>query len=209
VQLEEATRSVSQFMEIRKVLALRGPNIWANFPVLEAWVDLKELEESPSDVIPGFNDRVMSWLPTMIEHRCSEGVRGGFFERLRRGTWMGHILEHLSLELQCLAGTPVTYGKCRGAGSPGIYHVIYSYDEERVGRMASEIALNLLIGFMLPFVDNRGHVGGLLTGLAMGWFLHDEVLAEPDGAITQSTVALGAVCAILLGWALAGVAGLA
>ncbi len=85
-------------LEFRKVLALRGPNIWARFPVLEAWVDLKELKDSPSDTLPGFNERLMAWLPTMIEHRCSEGVRGGFFERLRRGTYPAHILEPLRLD---------------------------------------------------------------------------------------------------------------
>ena len=92
-------------MEFRKVLALRGPNIWANFPVLEAWVDLGELKDRPSNEIPGFNDRLMSWMPTMIEHRCSIGERGGFFQRLRNGTYPGHILEHVTLELQTLAGT--------------------------------------------------------------------------------------------------------
>src|SRR5439155_11427412 len=89
-------------MEFVKVLALRGPNMWANFPVLEAWVDLGALKDSPSTSIPGFNDRLMAWLPTMIEHRCSEGVRGGFFQRLREGTWPGHILEHVALALQAL-----------------------------------------------------------------------------------------------------------
>ena len=91
-------------MEFRKVLALRGPNIWANFPVLEAWLDIGPLEYQPSNEIPGFNDRLMAWMPTMIEHRCSVGTRGGFFERLRRGTYMGHVLEHTTLELQTLAG---------------------------------------------------------------------------------------------------------
>ena len=90
-------------MEFRKVLALRGPNIWANFPVLEVWVDLGPLDR-PSTDIPGFNDRLMAWLPTMIEHRCSIGERGGFFQRLRQGTYPGHILEHVTLELHTLAG---------------------------------------------------------------------------------------------------------
>jgi cyanophycin synthetase len=130
-------------MEIRKVLALRGPNVWANFPVLEAWVDLKHLEESPSDVIPGFNDRLMSWLPSMIEHRCSEGVRGGFFERLRRGTWMGHILEHVTLELQSLAGNVVGYGRARETGERGVYKVAIEYLEEEVGRAALDTGFRL------------------------------------------------------------------
>ena len=101
------------FMEFRKVLALRGPNIWANFPVLEAWVDLGALKDSSSTSIPGFNDRLMSWLPTMIEHRCSVGERGGFFQRLREGTYPAHILEHVTLELQALLGTPIGFGRAR------------------------------------------------------------------------------------------------
>src|SRR5262245_26778860 len=100
-------------MEFRKVLALRGPSVWARFPVLEAWVDLKELANTASSEIPGFNDRLQSWLPTLIEHRCSEGTRGGFYERLRRGTYLAHILEHVALELQSQAGTEVGFGRTR------------------------------------------------------------------------------------------------
>src|SRR5262245_10998203 len=76
-------------MEFHKVLALLGPNIWASFPVLEAWLDLGDLKDFSSDELPGFNDRLMAWLPSLIEHRCSVGRRGGFFERLRRGTYQG------------------------------------------------------------------------------------------------------------------------
>ena len=96
-------------MEFRKILALRGPNIWANSPVIEAWVDLGELKDRASNEIQGFNERLMNWLPSLIEHRCSIGERGGFFERLRRGTYMAHILEHVTLELQSLAGVEVGY----------------------------------------------------------------------------------------------------
>ncbi len=71
-------------MEFRKVLALRGPNIWTHFPVLEAWVDLKDLGDRASHELPGFSERLMAWLPSLVEHRCSVGQRGGFFERLRR-----------------------------------------------------------------------------------------------------------------------------
>src|SRR5215217_4808253 len=104
-------------MEFRKVLALRGPNLWANFPVLEAWVDLGDLRDTSSDEMPGFNDRLKSWLPSMIEHECSIGERGGFFERLRRGTYLAHILEHVTLELQALAGSPIGYGRARDAAA--------------------------------------------------------------------------------------------
>jgi len=118
-------------MEIISLKVLRGPNQWASFPVLEAWVDLGYLEDHPSNTLPGFNERVMQWLPTMIEHRCTIGERGGFFERLRTGTWMGHILEHVTLELQSLAGTPVGFGRAREAKTRGVYKVAIEYKEEK------------------------------------------------------------------------------
>src|SRR6478672_9001505 len=121
-------------MEIRKVQILRGPNIWANFPVLEAWVDLGALNERSSDEMLGFNERLMAWLPSMIEHRCSIGERGGFFERLRRGTYLAHILEHVTLELQTLAGSDVGYGRARETSEEGVYRVAIEYEEEGLGR---------------------------------------------------------------------------
>lgn len=132
-------------MEIRKVLTLRGPNVWANFPVLEAWVDLQELKDSPSDSLPGFNERLMKWLPSMIEHRCSIGERGGFFERLRRGTWMGHILEHVTLELQTLAGTAVGFGRARESNEEGVYKVAIEYIEEKLGKECLQTGLRLCL----------------------------------------------------------------
>ncbi len=132
-------------MIFRKVLALRGPNIWARFPVLEACIDLGKWNDSSSEEVPGLNDRLMSWLPTMIEHRCSEGVRGGFFERLRRGTYPAHILEHLAIELQNLAGTEVGYGKTRAANETGVYYVAVEYEEEELARACLETARLLLL----------------------------------------------------------------
>ncbi|NDC53975.1 MAG: cyanophycin synthetase [Planctomycetia bacterium] len=120
-------------MEIKSLKVLHGPNQWASFPVLEAWVDLGHLEDHPSNTLPGFNDRLMRWLPTMVEHRCTIGERGGFFERLRTGTWMGHILEHVTLELQSLAGTPVGFGRARETKTRGVYKVAIEYKEEKFG----------------------------------------------------------------------------
>src|SRR5437016_4978932 len=117
-------------MLFQKVLALRGPNVWANFPVIEAWVDLGKLKDTGSDEVPGFNERLKSWLPSMIEHRCSVGERGGFFERLRRGTYPAHILEHVTIELQCLAGTEVGFGKARDTAVDGVYKVVFEYECE-------------------------------------------------------------------------------
>jgi cyanophycin synthetase len=132
-------------MEFRKVLALRGPNVWANFPVLEAWLDLAALKDSPSDELPGFNERLMAWLPTLVEHRCSVGTRGGFFERLRRGTWQAHILEHVALELQTLAGTEVGYGRTRETSEDGVYKVALEYEYEELGRASLNVARELCL----------------------------------------------------------------
>jgi cyanophycin synthetase len=131
-------------MLFRKVLALRGPNIWASFPVLEAWVDLEDLKDSPSNVLPGFNDRLMSWLPSMIEHRCGLGYRGGFFERLRTGTYQGHILEHVTLELQSLAGTAVGFGRARETLEEGVYKVAVEYEDETLARACLDAAKEML-----------------------------------------------------------------
>jgi len=137
-------------MEFRKVLALRGPNIWANFPVLEAWVDLGEYKDCSSDEVPGFNDRLMAWLPTLIEHRCSVGERGGFFQRLRRGTYPAHILEHITLELQALAGMDVGYGKARETSEEGVYRVVVEYEDEDLAKACLQCAQEL---FLAAFHD--------------------------------------------------------
>jgi cyanophycin synthetase len=131
-------------MEFRKVLALRGPNVWANFPVLEAWIDLGDWDK-PSNEFPGFPERLMAWMPTMIEHRCSLGVRGGFFQRLREGTYLGHILEHVTLELQSLAGADVGFGKARETSETGVYKVVIEYVEESLGRECLAVAHKLCV----------------------------------------------------------------
>ena len=97
-------------IEFLRILPLHGPNIWTYRPALEVWIDIGELEDFPSNVIPGFNERLTSWLPSLVEHRCSYGERGGFLQRLQEGTWPGHIMEHVTLELQNLAGLPGGFG---------------------------------------------------------------------------------------------------
>jgi len=138
-------------MQIRKVLFLGGPNIWANYPVLEAWVDLGHFDTQPSNLLPGFGDRLMAWLPSMIEHRCSEGVRGGFFSRLRDGTWLGHVLEHVTLELQTLAHLPVGYGRTRETSERGVYRVVVECLDPGFGEACLRTACELL----LAAVDDR------------------------------------------------------
>src|SRR5690606_37879132 len=132
-------------IEFLDVVALRGPNIWTYRPVLEAWVDIGALEDYPSNTIPGLYERLSSWLPGLVEHRCSPGVRGGFLQRLREGTWPGHILEHVTLELQTLAGLPGGFGKARETSERGVYKVVVRAWEEHVSRAASDHGRELVL----------------------------------------------------------------
>ena len=89
-------------IQILSTRHLRGPNVWTYRAAVEMWVDIGPLEDHPSNTLPGFNERLQAWLPGMIEHRCSVGVRGGFFQRLLNGTWAAHIMEHVAIELQTM-----------------------------------------------------------------------------------------------------------
>lgn len=132
-------------MKILSIQALRGPNIWSvnRKKLIQMRLDLEELEEKPTNKIPGFLDRIKMMFPSMYEHRCSEGVPGGFFSRVERGTWMGHVIEHIALEIQTLAGMETGFGRTRETKSKGIYNVVFSYTEEKVGLYAAEAAVNM------------------------------------------------------------------
>lgn len=124
---------------------LCGPNMWTYRPVLEAWIDIGALEDFPSNTIPGFYERLTAWLPTLIEHRCGVGERGGFLQRLREGTWAGHILEHVTIELQNLAGMQSGFGKARETSTRGIYKVVVRSRHEEVSRVAMQEARDLVM----------------------------------------------------------------
>jgi cyanophycin synthetase len=126
-------------------LSLRGPNIWTYRPVLEAWVDIGDLEECPSNTIPGFVERLCAWLPTLSEHRCSYGEPGGFVRRLQEGTWPAHILEHVTLELQNIAGMPGGFGRARETGVRGVYKVVVRAWQEDVTRACMHAARDLVM----------------------------------------------------------------
>jgi len=132
-------------IEILRVAHLRGPNIWTYRPVIEAWLDIGELEEFPSNTLPGLYERLTGWLPGLIEHRCGVGERGGFLERLRDGTWAGHILEHVVLELQNMAGMKTGFGKTRSTADRGIYKMAFRTRDEIVGRAALKTGHALLL----------------------------------------------------------------
>jgi cyanophycin synthetase len=128
-----------------RVSYLRGPNIWTYRPVLEAWLDIGELEDYPSNLLPGFTERLTAWLPGLVEHHCGVGYRGGFLERLVDGTWAGHILEHVVLEVQNLAGMKTGFGKTRSTGEHAIYKMAFRTRDETVGRAALDVAHRLMM----------------------------------------------------------------
>ena len=140
-------------MKILETRVYRGPNLYALWPMIRLLVDLEELEHYPTTRLPGFADRLLERIPTLAEHTCGLGVPGGFVQRMQdeEGTWLGHVLEHIAIELQCLAGTWVTFGKTRGEGLPtGHYNVVYSYIEEPVGIAAGRLALRLIRHLLPP-----------------------------------------------------------
>ncbi|HYX79164.1 MAG TPA: cyanophycin synthetase, partial [Actinomycetota bacterium] len=131
-------------MRILETQVFRGPSYWSYDPAIRLLVDLGSLEAWPSNTIRGFNAKLLKVLPGVAEHSCSLGRRGGFLERLEDGTWLGHVAEHVALELQRESGAHVYRGKTRGAGEPGRYNVIYGYWEEVVGVEAGKLAVRLV-----------------------------------------------------------------
>lgn len=132
-------------MKILNIQALRGPNIWSvnRKKLIQMRLDLEEMEQFPTNKIPGFRERIEALIPSLVEHRCSEDKRGGFFERIDRGTWMGHVIEHIALETQSLAGMETGFGRTRETKTPGTYNVVFSYIEEKVGMYAAESAVRI------------------------------------------------------------------
>jgi cyanophycin synthetase len=159
-------------IEIIDVLSLRGPNIWTYRPVLEAWVDIGDLEDSPSNTIPGFYERLTAWLPSLVEHRCGLGVHGGFLMRLREGTWPGHIMEHVMIELQNLAGMQSGFGKARETSKRGVYKVAVRARHAEVSRAALVAARDLVMAAIedRPYdvKSTVDHLRNILESVALG-----------------------------------------
>jgi len=163
-----------KFLEIKH---LNGPNLWTYYPALEATVDIGELEDFPSDKIPGFYERLSEWLPSLIEHRCSYEERGGFLRRVKDGTWPCHILEHVTLELQNLAGMRGGFGRARETSVRGVYKVALSAWHAEITTAALHSARELVLAAMNfqqsdnPFYDVEGaiqHLRDLVDSLWLG-----------------------------------------
>src|SRR3954453_13940952 len=131
-------------IQIKKIKVLTGPNIWAYRPVLEVLTQIGKYEDLPSNEIEGFTDRLVALIPTLWEHRCSEGRPGGFLERLRIGTYMGHIIEHIILQLQSLAGLEdIGFGPPRQTGHYGEYRIVADYKDPEAAKLAAYLAVEL------------------------------------------------------------------
>ena len=133
-------------MKITEIKVLKGPNYWSvrRLKLIQMKLDLEEMEQRPTNTIPGFRERLEKMFPTLIEHHCSEGSRGGFFHRVDEGTWMGHVIEHVALELQTLSGMDTGFGRTRGAGEAGVYYVVFSYMEEDAGVYAAKASVRIV-----------------------------------------------------------------
>lgn len=132
-------------MKILGIQVLRGPNIWSitRKKLIQMRLDLEELEQQPTNLIPGFSERIETLLPSLFSHRCSVGKPGGLFIRIEEGTWMGHVIEHIALEIQTLAGMDTGFGRTRQTKTEGIYNVVFSYLEEKAGAYAAEAAVRI------------------------------------------------------------------
>jgi cyanophycin synthetase len=132
-------------MKILGIQVLRGPNIWSinRKKLIQMRLDLEEMEERPTNLIEGFGERIEKLIPSLYTHRCSKGEPGGFLARIQEGTWMGHVIEHIALEIQTLAGMDTGFGRTRQTKTEGIYNVVFSYLEEKAGVYAAEASVNI------------------------------------------------------------------
>lgn len=132
-------------MKLLEIKVMRGPNYWSNYRknLIVLKLDLEELEKFPTNKIDGFLERLKKLMPSLYTHRCSEGHEGGFFKRIEEGTWMGHVIEHIALELQSLAGMECGFGRTRSTFKKGVYHVVFSYELEKAGKYAGKAAIRI------------------------------------------------------------------
>ena len=155
---DAATRMLTQPVTVLETGIYRGPHYYGHTPMIQIMLDLGRMEDWPSNSIPGFTDALLEMLPGLERHGCCYRKRGGFVRRLRDGTWYGHIVEHVAIELQTLAGNRVTRGKTRGVrGRSGVYNVMYAYRHEDAALLAGRMAIEL-VDSLLP-EDLRGVAG--------------------------------------------------
>lgn len=170
-------------IQIIDIKSIRGPNMWTYVPVLEAWVDIGDLEDFPSDKIPGLPDRLVAWLPGLMEHRCSYEEYGGFVRRLHEGTWPAHIMEHVTLELLSLAGVPGGFGRARDGGRRSVYKVIIHNLHDEVTRLALTMGRDLI---MAAIEDQPFDVAAAVEELKD--LAEDRLLGPSTGSIVNAAM---------------------
>ncbi|WP_454718918.1 cyanophycin synthetase [Caulobacter segnis] len=132
-------------MRVLETATYRGPNLYASRPMMRIQLDLGALEAWPTNRLAGFTDHLMVALPGLEAHGCSYKAHGGLLLRMREGTWLGHVIEHVALELQKLAGVEAGRGKTRSVkGRPGVYNILYVYEGEGLGRAVGRAAIELV-----------------------------------------------------------------
>ena len=170
-QMAQRSTTVSGCMRVIETGVYRGPHVYGDLPMIRIMLDLGPLELHPTNTLPDFNQRLLTLLPGLAQHGCSYGRPGGFVHRLEDGTWLGHVVEHVAIELQSLAGVCVTRGKTRSVkGFPGYYNILFHYHDERVGLLAGRLALQLvnsLLPQMLRGIEGLGVVGKGIDGPAL------------------------------------------
>ncbi len=170
-------------IKIIDIKSIRGPNMWTYVPVLEAWVDIGDLEDFPSDKIPGLPERLVAWLPGLMEHRCSYEEYGGFVKRLHEGTWPAHIMEHVTLELLSLAGVPGGFGRAREADRRSVYKVIVHNLHDEVTRLALTTGRDLI---MAAIEDKPFDVAAAVEELKD--LAEDRLLGPSTGSIVNAAM---------------------
>lgn len=166
-------------MKILKIQVLRGPNVWSNYrkKLIQVRLDLEEMENFPTHKIEGFAARLKETFPEMIAHECSEGKRGGFFSRVETGTWLGHVMEHIALEIQSLAGMEVGYGRTRQTASKGIYNLVFAYEIEQAGLYVAEAAFRIITALSTGEPYDRTHDIAELTTIRLRYGLGPSTLS--------------------------------
>ena len=175
-------------MKILDIKIMRGPNYWSvrRHKLIQMRLDLEELEQSPTNKIEGFSERLEKLFPSMFSHRCSEEVAGGFFMRVKEGTWMGHVIEHIALEIQTLAGMETGFGRTRSASKEGVYNVVFSYMEEKAGVFAARAAVRIAEALIAGNdYDLKNDIQELRE------IREDERLGPSTGCIVEEAVARG------------------
>jgi len=170
-------------IKIIDIKSIRGPNMWTYVPVLEAWVDIGDLEDFPSDKIPGLPERLVAWLPGLMEHRCSYEEYGGFVKRLHEGTWPAHIMEHVTLELLSLAGVPGGFGRARDGNRRSVYKVIVHNLHDEVTRLALTTGRDLI---MAAIEDKPFDVAAAVEELKD--LAEDRLLGPSTGSIVNAAM---------------------